>query len=278
MNTVKFPESRMLKALVLSVCCTGLAQAAEPRQVNMLLVVPSAQSYASHINGVILGETEANIQGRFMGINYALVQVTPDEVAPGGEKPAVVFVAGTSEQVLRIYDVYAPQGVPVVNVALGDNALREQCHPGLFHTPPSEKMLADAVAQWQQVNPGETVQAMAWHPDFVKFAGRDLNKRYMEQFSIEMDSDAWAGWAASRMVAEAVGRTGSEAPETIADYLNETLEFDGQKGVPQSFRENGQMRQTLLLADASGELLGEAPVRGVADSEDLDSMGILTCE
>ena len=33
----------------------------------------------------------------------------------------------------------------------------------------------------------------------------------------------------------------------------------------------------LLLVDADGELLGEAPVRGVADIDDLDSLGLSGC-
>ncbi|MDY6982158.1 MAG: hypothetical protein SV422_03630, partial [Pseudomonadota bacterium] len=55
------------------------------------------------------------------------------------------------------------------------------------------------------------------------------------------------------------------------------LVFDGQKGLNQTFRNNGQLRQPLLLVDANGELLGEAPVRGVANVDDLDSLGLPGC-
>ena len=104
------------------------------------------------------------------------------------------------------------------------------------------------------------------------------DKRYTEQFGIPMDSDAWAGWAATRIVAEAVVRTGSAEGATLDSYIRRDLGFDGQKGLAQTFRNNGQLRQPLLLQSAAGELLGEAPVRGVADTNDLDSLGFADCQ
>ena len=48
------------------------------------------------------------------------------------------------------------------------------------------------------------VEAWAWHPKFVRYAARDLNKRFLRVQGVAMDDDAWAGWAAIRMVAEGV--------------------------------------------------------------------------
>jgi ABC-type branched-subunit amino acid transport system substrate-binding protein len=269
--------SRRLAVTVFVALLPVWAQAAEALRVTLLLVAPGAE-HVSHRNGAILGQTEGNIQGRFLGIEYVLEEVSFEAAQQAREGISAVIVAGTVEQLLQVLAVYEPRGVPVFNVALGDEALRVTCHQGLFHTLPSERMLADAVAQWQQANPGASVSALAWHPQFVKFAGRDLNKRYLEQFGVEMDSGAWAGWVATRSVAEAVVRTGSANAAGIGGYLREQLGFDGQKGIAQSFRDNGQMRQPLLIVDSSGELLGEAPVRGVAANDDLDSLGGSTCQ
>jgi len=262
--------------LVLLGFAAAAAHAAEPLQARMLLVAPGAD-YASHRNGAVLGQTEGNIQGRFLGIDYVLEEVTLDAALQARTDISAVIVAGNAEQLLRVLAVHAPRKVPVFNIALDDMSLRETCHESLYHTLPSAKMLQDAAAQWQQANPGSTVSALAWHPDFVKFAGRDLNRRYREQFALEMDSTAWAGWVATRSVAEAVVRTGSADAAGIDTYLREQLGFDGQKGIAQSFRNNGQMRQPLLLVDAAGELVGEAPVRGVAANDDLDSLGLPGC-
>lgn len=251
--------------------------AAAPLRVSMLLVGPDTEAYASHRNGAILGQTEGNIQGRFLGIEYVLDEVSVDEALQRRDGISAVIVADGREPLMRLLEHFAPLNVPVFNITLPDMDLREQCIDGLFQTAPGAKMLADAEAQWAQVNNGEKVTALAWHPEFVKFAGRDLNKRYTEQFSVAMDSAAWAGWAATRSVAEAVVRTQSADPAGIDALLQDGLVFDGQKGLNQTFRNNGQLRQPLLLVDASGELRGEAPVRGVAGVDELDSLGLPGC-
>lgn len=258
------------------------AFANENRQISMLFVTDanSSAAYAQHRNGAELGIAEANIQGRFLGIDYQLLDRNPQQASQIDidNLPAAVVVAGEDDLLKQMQKLYSEHQVPVFNAALADDGLRKSCFKNVFHTPPSNKMLADAVAQWQQTHQGAQVMAAAWHPDFVKFAGRDLNKRYTEQYQIPMNDDAWAGWAATRMVAEAVVRTSSNDPAEISRYLREDLEFDAQKGVPQSFRVTGQLRQPLLIVSLQGELLGEAPVRGVADYEDLDTLGILSCD
>jgi len=47
--------------------------------------------------------------------------------------------------------------------------------------------------------------------------------------------------------------------------------------VPQRFRDTGQLRQPILLVE-NGKLVGEAPVPGVVDSNDLDSLGGTSCK
>lgn len=269
-----------VSACLLSLAAVATAlpvPAAEVRQVHMLLVTPDTDAYAGHRNGAILGQTEGNIQGRFLGIDYQLEIQAPAVALLPREDISAVVVAAPMAELLQVYEAYATLDVPVFNIALDDDSLRGICRPGLYHTPPSQRMLADAQAQWREANPGANVQALAWHPEFVKFAGRDLNKRYAEQFDVPMDSAAWAGWAATRIVAEAVVRTGSTEAADINRYLRDDLGFDGQKGLAQTFRDNGQLRQPLLLVDEAGQLLGEAPVRGVADTNDLDSLGLPSC-
>ena len=92
-----------------------------------------------------------------------------------------------------------------------------------------------------------------------------------------MDDDAWAGWAALKLLSEAVARAQRTEPARILAYLRHEMAFDGQKGVPQTFRDTGQLRQPLLLVEA-GKLVGEAPVPGIVDSNDLDSLGLTSCK
>jgi hypothetical protein len=260
---------------------TTLAPAlgAESLQVNIIYVSDAGDAYDMHRHGAQLGVAEGNIQGRFLGINYQLAEQTAEEVlvVDFAALPSAVVVAGGEDLLRQLQSVYAPLDVAVINIALADDSLRQACLENVFHTPPSARMLADAEAQWRQQNPGAQVQAMAWHPEFVKFAGRDLNRRFTEQFGQPMNSDAWAGWAATRGLAEAVVRTMSNEPTVITAFLRDSLSFDGQKGVAHSYRVTGQMRQPLLITE-NGNLLGEAPVRGVARDTELDTLGITECQ
>ncbi|MDH3601553.1 MAG: hypothetical protein OEU26_18225 [Candidatus Tectomicrobia bacterium] len=251
---------------------SAVAMAQEVR----VIYVGETQSGAWH--GVQLGQKEANILGRFTGQTYAVEPMSfqtlqePDMTTP----PVAVLAAADAEKLRLLSAKFAPLGVAVFNVASDDDALRQACLPNLLHMPPSARMKADAVAQWRQKHPDAQVQAQAWHSDFKKFAARDLNNRFRKDHNVPMDDAAWAGWAALKMLSETIARTQSTDPKRVLAYLREELEFDGQKGVPHTTRDTGQLRQPLLIVEA-GKLLGEAPVRGVADSTDLDSLGLAAC-
>ena len=225
--------------------------------------------------GVMQGQHEANIQGRFLDQNYVVEAMTPEALAQADPQPAAIVAAG-DPSALQSLSAAMP-GVAVFNVTAGDDALRQVCTTNLLHVLPSDAMRSDAVAQWTQKNPDANVEAWAWHPKFVKYAARDLNKRFLKVQGAPMDDDGWAGWAAVRMVAEAVIRTQATDPSALLAFFKSEIAFDGQKGVPHTFRDTGQLRQRLLIVEG-GKLAGEAPVRGVADTTDLDSLGLPSCQ
>lgn len=239
----------------------------------------STESEQSIWRGVKLGEKEANILGRYTGQTYTVEQMRPEVLidATLENLPTAIVAAGTIEELRQLSATYATLNVAVFNVSSGDDDLRAACLPGLLHVPPSERMLADAIAQWKQKNPEAEVEAWTWHADFKKFAARDLNKRFRKMHQVPMDNPAWAGWAALKMVSETVARTQSADPAKVLAYLRDELEFDGQKGWPHTFRDTGQLRQPLLMV-IGGKLVGEAPVRGVVDTSDLDSLGLVSCK
>lgn len=188
----------------------------------------------------------------------------------------LAIVAAADADLLRQLAVRWPDHA-ILNVRAREESLRETCLPNLLHVIPGDDMFRDAVLQWQKKNPGAEVSAVAWHPDFMKFAGRDLNKRFRAAFNTGMEDYAWAGWAAVKMISDMVARRGPEAPAALLEHLKVDLAFDGQKGIDLSFRPTGQLRQPLLLLE-HGKLVGEAPVRGVAASDaDLDSLGATEC-
>lgn len=216
--------------------------------------------------GARQGLEEARLQGEFLGQRYHLDAAPGEAVALVAALPAAEVAALAREHPSR----------PVLNVTAGDDTLRDHCLPNLFHVLPSARMLADAVAQWRQVQPTSQAEARAWHPTFEKYAAAQLNKRYTEQFGVPMDDAAWAGWAAVKLLSDTVAREQSASPVVLLDALAKRLAFDGQKGADMSFRADGQLRQPLLLVEGD-RVVGEAPVRGVADIEDLDSLGPPRC-
>jgi PQQ-dependent catabolism-associated beta-propeller protein len=232
----------------------------------------------SEWRGVTLGLEEADLLGGFTGHDFEVQPRSADDLEKEpSPPPAAVLAAVEGADLRRLVAAPGLASVAVLNLRDEDDGLRRSCRPDLLHVVPSRAMKAAAVAQWRQRHPEARVEARAWHPDFVKYAARDLNKRFLRSQGVAMDDGAWAGWAAVKMVAETVARTGSAEPAGVLAYLRQELGFDGQKGVAHTFHETGQLRQPLLLVEG-GRLVGEAPVRGVADVEDLDSLGLDACE
>lgn len=220
--------------------------------------------------GAQLGLDESNRQGEFLGVKLALTAAPPAGLP---ERAVAILVdrPGTARELAA-----RAGGRAVFNLSDGSDSLREACLSNVLHVIPSERMKADAVAQWRSRNADAKVSAAAWHGDAVKFAARDLNKRYRNRFESAMDELAWAGWFAVRAVADTLMRHPAADGPALVGLLKAADGFDGQKGDPQSFRASGQLRQPLVLVGPSGALLGEAPVRGV--STDLDSLGASPCE
>jgi len=271
---------RILKAcrlvfLVGLLCAAGAAAAARAAEVRLVYLGPQGESVW---RGVQQGLAEANTLGGFTGHEFRVEPLSRLNLGQMRENPPAALLVAAREQVLRqISSSLEPAGVPIFNLTLEGDALRRDCLPDVFHVPPSEAMKRDALEQWRRQGGADNAAAQAWHSSFVKFAARDLNNRFREAHGISMDDAAWAGWAAVKMVAEAVVRGGSAAPGDVLRYLREETEFDGQKGAALTFRETGQLRQPLLIVE-DGEIAAEAPVRGAAGPDDLDSLGITSCQ
>ncbi len=251
-----------------------LAFASYAGQINIKFAY-IGNSDNSAFQGVSQGLNEANLQGQFLGQAYELDIISLDNINGVDLSAYIALFVATDSDTLSMLGQTAPSH-PVFNLTADDDTLREDCLANVLHIIPSHNMKNDAIGQWLKKHPDARVEAAAWHPAFVKFAARDLNKRFRKAFAQDMDSEAWAGWAAVRMTADSVVRESISGPDEMLSYLKTDLSFDGQKGLAMNFRETGQLRQILLLVD-SGKLVGEAPVRGVVKSDNVDSLGITDC-
>ncbi len=250
--------------------CLARPSLAQVTEITLLFVGPVE---SSAYRGAQQGLAEAQAQGEFLGQHYTLaVQATPSATP----LTAAAVIAAVDPTGLRKLAAANPD-LPILNVSLTEDALRRECRANLFFVLPSAEMQAAAVAQWQTANPTAAgVIARAWHASLEKYAAAQLNKRYRSTFAHAMDDQAWAGWAAVKLLSDTVAREASAEPAVLLEALRTKLAFDGQKGVDMSFRPDGQLRQPLLLI-ADDKVIGEAPVRGVAEAEDLDSLGRPEC-
>lgn len=231
---------------------------------------------SSAYRGASQGLAEANVQGRFLGQTYTLVPVAAADGAGDAAQSYVAIVAALEGPALHRLAASVP-GVPVFNVSSRDDALRSDCLPNLLHVVPSERMLKDAEAQWTRAHADAPAHAVAWNAGFEKYSASQLNHRYSDRYGEPMDDAAWAGWAAVKLLADSIARAGTTEHAPLLRFIRDDLAFDGQKGIEMNFRANGQLRQMILL-ERDGKVVGEAPVRGVADIEDLDSLGMAECK
>jgi hypothetical protein len=249
------------------------AAAEESAEVEILFVGDQGSSAWS---GASQGLIEANTQGKFLGKTFRLVQLPGAGEILSQSRPAAVVVAadaGTLEKVARTLP-----GTAVFNVTLDDDGLRSRCGGNILHVLPSKAMKRDALSQWKAKHPDSDARALAWHASAVKYAGQQLNQRYSRANGKPMDDEAWAGWAAVKLLSDTVVRANSSDGGKVLDFIRTQLEFDGQKGLDMTFSANGQLRQTLLLVEGE-QIVGEGPVKGVAQGvEDLDSLGNVDCK
>ncbi len=252
---------------------TSFYVSAETIEIDFAYV--GAQDHSALL-GVQQGLKEANIQGQFLGQNYNLDVITPADALNHNYSKYIAVLAAVDLKTFNDMSEHLP-GMAVFNISLEEDNLRTACLPNTLHTIPSASMKSDAIAQWQQKNPGSDVTAQAWHGDFVKFAARDLNKRFKKEQIRTMDDHAWAGWAAVKMTSDSVARENISNAKDMLTHLKTNLSFDGQKGSNMNFRETGQLRQLILLVE-NGKIVAEAPVHGVAKPPTLDSLGLLYCE
>ncbi len=244
--------------------------AADKLEVSLAYVGCESSSAAL---GVKQGVEEANLQGEFLGQSYVLKVLDPTKLSKVSDVTAIFSVLDEKE--LRELAELNPS-LPIFNLSERSDSLRKQCVDNLFHTIPSQKMAEDAVAQWTQKNADSKAVAAGWHEDFKKYAASQVNKRFKKSYNEVMNDSAYAGWIAAKIVADAVVRTKSADAVKVSEFLKSDLVMDGAKGLKMNFRSTGQLRQMMLLVE-NGKIVGEAPVRGVVDTTDLESLGTLEC-
>jgi ABC-type branched-subunit amino acid transport system substrate-binding protein len=139
--------------------------------------------------------------------------------------------------------------------ARADSLRREICSRFVFHIEASDAMYAAVPSSIY------SSRIVLWSSALEKYGAAQLNDRFRLQFGYAMDSPAWAGWIAVKIIWESMVRMGERS--TLSDYLiADRSQFDGHKGAPLSFRSwDHQLRQPLLAVDTGSD----NPPRDVPD-------------
>ena len=131
--------------------------------------------------------------------------------------------------------------------------------------------------QWPRPVVGSSgLMALAWHPQWERYGGPQLSRRFFKLARRPMQSQDWAAWAAVKAVAAVLSDSpAAGVTQQIKRLRSGALTLDGAKGQGLSFRPwDGQLRQPLFLAHGDG-VVGVAPLEGVLHPvEVLDTLGV----
>ena len=131
--------------------------------------------------------------------------------------------------------------------------------------------------QWPRPVIGSSgLTPLAWHAQWERYGGPQLNRRFVKLAQRPMTGQDWAAWMGIKTLVTAWVAEPKGTPASLAARLRSgQMPIDGFKGIPLSYRAwDGQLRQPVLLAHADG-VVQTAPVEGVLHPTDnLDTLGV----
>lgn len=171
----------------------------------------------------------------------------------------------------------------------GDPRERDAANPKLLTAERSHEVVAvwDAdgefarglpyATQWPRPVLGSNgLTALAWHPQWERYGGPQLNRRFTKLAQRPMTGQDWAAWVGVKSLVTAWVAEPKGTPQRIGAQLRAgQVQVDGFKGLPLSYRAwDGQLRQPVLLGHADG-VVQTAPMEGVLHPVNtLDTLGV----
>ena len=115
--------------------------------------------------------------------------------------------------------------------------------------------------------------AMAWSAKFERYGAPQVSRRLVKAVKRPMTAHDWAAWMAGKAVV-AAAVVAPKGPAAAFQQALATVDIDGSKGVPLTFRPwDGQLRQPVLLGDGQS-VVALAPADGLLHPKNnLDTLG-----
>jgi len=171
----------------------------------------------------------------------------------------------------------------------GDPRERDLANPRLLTNDRKHDVVAvmDADGEFARLLPYATQQprpvvganglvAVAWHAQWERNGGPQVNRRFARLAQRPMVGQDWAAWVAVKSIAALVSdHSKATLPEQARLLRSGQVFVDGAKGPRLSYRAwDGQLRQPLFLSHMDG-VAGTAPLDGVLHPvEVMDTLGV----
>ena len=184
--------------------------------------------------GISLGLADVAQAAALIGATLDVRHVSGDEAADGVQ----------SGEAVEVVACHQDPG----ECTASDAALRIHTAP-LKDWRPDEWSVASRDGDDQAATadlPVAGVRAAEWHPRLVRDGAAALNARFRRHAGAAMDAAAWRGWMAVRVAFDAALR----AVSGEGDLLAQT--FEGHKGQPLRFAEDGHLRQPTYRTGPDG--------------------------
>ena len=109
------------------------------------------------------------------------------------------------------------------------------------------------MADTERLAAPQAASASDWHPRLLRDGAGQLNARFTRHAGVPMDSAAWRGWMAVRVAFDAALRMLAGEDDLLAQT------FDGHKGQPLRFSEDGHLQQPTYRTGPDGRPVVIAP-------------------
>jgi ABC-type branched-subunit amino acid transport system substrate-binding protein len=260
--TALVPRRAFVRSLASVVALAALPLSADKQTVRIGIARRPAQK--SFADGIALGLGEAGRAADLFGRSRIEV-VGTDTTSDVARAIAKNLIRRRADVIIGALDSRAAREIAaectsdkVIFMNCGaraDSLRREICSRFVFHIDASDAMYVAAATSTH------SSRIDLWSSSLEKYGAAQLNDRFRSQFGYAMDSSAWAGWIAVKIIWESMLRMGERS--TLSEYLMaDASQFDGHKGAPLSFRSwDHQLRQPLYAVDTGNR----APPRDIPD-------------
>jgi hypothetical protein len=232
------------------------------RVALVLSAVDSTRSHAQSIaRGIAMGADEVTRTAALFGLTIevdttggAAALAGPGAASSAHEASALV-VAGPAATCMRLQQLTEQRRAVILAIDCASEvfpAADDPCRRIAFRLLPnaeSRERARDILTRHLRGDTLSHARVVVWHHGLERFGAAQLNERFRRRFQSEMDSDAWTGWIAMKILGEAALRARTTDGLRLARYLaRPKTRFDGHKGEPLRFdQRTGELRQPLYL-------------------------------